>query len=72
MGRKYFIQIDQRSLKYLLKQRISTPEQQKWVSKLFGYDYEIMYKPDKENTAADALSRQVKRPSLDALFVHQN
>ncbi|XP_043817377.1 uncharacterized protein LOC110625649 [Manihot esculenta] len=47
---------------------IVTPEQQKWVSKLLGYDYEIRYKPDKENVAADALSRIAGSPSLDALF----
>ena len=33
-------------------------EQQKWVTKLFGYDYEIIYKKGKENVVADALSRK--------------
>jgi len=40
-----------------LEQRIATPEQQKWVKKLLGYDYEITYKPGRDNNAADALSR---------------
>jgi hypothetical protein len=31
------------SLKYFL-------EKQKWVTKIFGYDYEILYKKRKENT----------------------
>lgn len=44
----------------------------KWISKLFGYDYEITYKPDKENAAADAFSRNIIESSLDALFIHQN
>jgi len=29
LGKKFFIQTDHRSLKYLLEQRIVTPEQQK-------------------------------------------
>jgi hypothetical protein len=39
-----------------VEQRIATPEQQKWVAKLLGYDYEIIYRPGRENSAADALS----------------
>jgi hypothetical protein len=38
------IKIDHQSLKYFLEQRISSPEQQKWVTKLIGYDYDIIYK----------------------------
>ncbi|GKA53263.1 retrovirus-related pol polyprotein from transposon 17.6 [Tanacetum coccineum] len=38
---------------------------------LVGYDYEITYKLGKENSAADALSRVIGSPSLDALFVPQ-
>lgn len=34
-----------------------------------GYDYEIIYKPGKENRVADALSRVHGSPSLNALFV---
>jgi hypothetical protein len=41
-----------------LEQRISSSEQQKWVTKLFGYDYEIIYKKGKENVVADALSHK--------------
>ena len=48
-----------------------TPEQQKWVAKLLGYDYEILYKPGRENSAAEALSRVPGSPTLNALFVSQ-
>jgi hypothetical protein len=41
-----------------MEQRISSLEQQKWVTKLFGYDYEIIYKKGKENVVVDALSRK--------------
>jgi hypothetical protein len=33
-------------------------KKQKWVTKLFGYDYEIIYKKGKDNVVADALSRK--------------
>ena len=55
--RKHFqIKIDHHSLKYFLEQIISSLEQQKWVTKLFGYDYEIIYKKGKENVVGDTLS----------------
>uniref|UniRef100_A0A803MMI9 Uncharacterized protein n=1 Tax=Chenopodium quinoa TaxID=63459 RepID=A0A803MMI9_CHEQI len=38
------------------KQKISTPFQQFWLSKLMGFDYEIPCRCGKENVAADALS----------------
>lgn len=69
LGRKFFIQTDQRSLKYMVEQRVVTPEQQNWVSKLLGYDYEIIYKPGKENKVVDALSRISGSPSLNSLYL---
>ena len=49
---------DQQSLKYLLEQRVGTPTQQKWLSKLIGYDFMVEFRAGKENLVADALSRQ--------------
>nr|GEX59720.1 putative mitochondrial protein [Tanacetum cinerariifolium] len=45
------------SLKYLLNQKLTTPFQFKWLPKLLGYDYEIVYKKGSENVVADSLSR---------------
>ena len=50
LGWRFRIRTDHKSLKYLLKQRISTLDQQKWLVKLMGFD-------QRENVAADALSR---------------
>lgn len=69
LGRRFTIQTDQRSLRYLLEQQILTPEQQKWMGKLVGYDYEIVYKPGKANAAADALSRVLDSLVLNAISV---
>ena len=72
LGRKFYIQTNRRSLKYLLEQRIMTSEQQKWVTTLLVYDYEITYRLGKENQTADALSRVIGSPSLDALIIQQS
>jgi hypothetical protein len=58
LGQRFQIKTDHQSLKYFLEQHISSQEQQKWVTKLFGYDYEIIYKKGKDNVVADALSRK--------------
>lgn len=57
LGRRFIIIIDQQALKNLTNQVIQTPEQQKWLCKLVGYDFEIVYHPGKHNLAADELSR---------------
>jgi hypothetical protein len=39
----FHIKANHGSLKYLLEHRLPSPEQQKWVTKMLGYDYEIIY-----------------------------
>ena len=56
VGKHFQIIIYHLSLKFLLDQRDSTSMQHKWLTKLAGYDYEIVYCNGKENTGADALS----------------
>ena len=58
LGRHFQIKTYHHSLKYFLEQRLSSPEQNKWLKKMLGYDYEIIYKKGKDNIVADALSRQ--------------
>lgn len=42
----------------MLDQKLITPFQQVWMSKLMGFDFKIQYKSGATNTAPDALSRQ--------------
>ena len=66
MGRHIKVKTDHDSLKYFLEQRLSSKEKQKWVTKMFGYDFEIIYKKRKQNVVVDALSR--KDEDVEALF----
>jgi hypothetical protein len=57
LGKAFVVYTDHRSLKHFLQQRISSPDQQCWLAKLLGFQFEVRYKPGQENKAADALSR---------------
>jgi hypothetical protein len=57
-GRQFLVRTDHFSLKYLLDQRLSTVMQHQWISKLFGFDFTVEYRPGQLNTVADALSRR--------------
>ena len=50
---------------------MATPKKQKWLAKLLGYDYEILYWLGRENLVVDALSRHLDDPLLNLLFVSQ-
>ncbi|PKA60916.1 hypothetical protein AXF42_Ash006551 [Apostasia shenzhenica] len=70
IGNHFKVKKDHQSLRFLLEQRIFTPAQQKWISKLAGYDFKILYKKGNSNMAADALSRRntVQTLSLNAIL----
>lgn len=62
LGQHSKIRTDHRSLKYIM-------EQDKWLSKLRGYDYEIVYKKGTENVVTDALSRLPEYATIAAISV---
>jgi hypothetical protein len=62
-GRHFLVRTDHYALKFLLDQCLSTVPQHQWVSKLFGYDFSIEYRPGSLNVVADALSRRAEGDS---------
>ena len=49
LGRHFVIKTYHFNLKYLIEQKITTPFQSKWLLKLIGFDYEVVYRKGKEN-----------------------
>ena len=66
MGIHFKVKTDHDSLKHFLEQRLCSEEQQKWVTKMLGYESEIIYKKGKLNVVANALSR--KDEEVEALL----
>jgi len=57
LGHRFIIYTDHRSIRELISQTIQTPEQQFYLTKLLGFDYDIQYKAGNSNVVADSLSR---------------
>jgi hypothetical protein len=57
IGRHFKVKKNHDSLKYFLEQRLSSKQQQKWMTKIWGYDFEIICKKWKKNVVADALAK---------------
>jgi hypothetical protein len=57
-GRQFTIRTDHRALVWMLNwKRPSTSQYCSWIAELENYDFEIVHRPGKEHTNADALSR---------------
>lgn len=69
LGHGFIVRTNQQSLKFFLEQRVGTPTQQRWLSKLLEYDFKVEYRKGKENMAADALSRRTDEGAIIA-FLH--
>lgn len=68
LGQKFVVIFDQKALKFLLEQREVQPQFQKWLVKLLGYDFEILYQPGQNNKVVDALSRIAPDSELRVLM----
>ena len=60
LGQKFKLLTDHKSLEYLFTQKGITPRMARWHEKLSEYEFDIEYRPGKQNTTADALSRMVQ------------
>lgn len=56
MGRRFLIRTHEKSLKFLIQQRMVGEEYQRWFSKLLGFEVDIQYNPEASNKVVDALS----------------
>jgi hypothetical protein len=63
LGKPFIVRTDQQSLKFLLEQKVGTPFQHKWLTKLIGYDFIVEKKKKVENRVADAFSRKEIKPA---------
>jgi hypothetical protein len=61
VGARFVVKSYHNSLKYFLEQKDLNERQQKWVSIIHAYDFDIEFVKGKNNVVADALSR---RPSI--------
>jgi hypothetical protein len=67
-ARHFIARTDHYALKYMLDQRLSTAPQHQWISKLFGFDFSVEYRPGRLNIVVDALSRRDQpEPALATL-----
>lgn len=67
-GHHFIVHTNHFALKFMLDQRFFIVPQHQWISKLFGFDFSVEYRPDRLNTMADVLSRREQEdPHLAAI-----
>lgn len=64
---EFIILTDHKSLSYLTEQNLHSDLQRKAMTRLMDLKFKIVYKPGKENGAADALSRVAHLYTLQAV-----
>lgn len=73
LGQKFVVKTNQSSLKFLWEQREVGTEYHKWVTKLMGFDFDILYNLGASNKVVDALSRRsIVETAMGALWSTQS
>ena len=67
LGRMFLLKTDHKSLKWIFTQPDLNMRQRRWLEFLQEFQFEIKFKPGKENTTADALSRRVVSLAISIL-----
>jgi hypothetical protein len=67
VGGKFVVKTDHNSLRHFLGQRDLKERQQKWVSKVQAYGFDIEYVKGKNNVVVHALARRPKMCSLSEI-----
>ena len=67
VGNRFRVRTDHNSLRFFLEQKQLQEGQQKWVSKIQAYDFDIEYVKGKNNVVVNALSRRPATLSLMSL-----
>jgi hypothetical protein len=67
VGGKFVVKTDHNSFRHFLGQKDLNERQQKWVSKIHAYDFDIEYVKGKKNAVVDALSRRQEMCSLSEI-----
>ena len=72
IGRKSLLMSDNISLKYLFEHQNLNARQERWMSFLSEYDFEIKHIKGKENKVANALNRKVQEMHVTTIIVFQS
>ena len=72
-GSKFKIVTDHDTLKYIDTQKKQlSPRQHRWAEFMAEFNYEIVYRPGKQNVVADALSRRPDHKSITTKLTELN
>ena len=68
MGNRFRVKTDHNIFRHFLEQKGLNERQQKWVSRIHAYDFDIEYVKGKQNIVAYALSKRLLTLSLMSIW----